>query len=144
MNAAGILFIIAAVFRFIAIILPVVGFVILTAAATAASRSAPRARRPARPASRDASAARARQGALLPTCTLSIRFPFWGRRENKLYVNLCMERGISMEIARGAVSADAAVARVAAGHASPPKALGGARAASRRRNTRASAADLER
>ena len=35
MNAAGILFIIAAVFHFIAIILPVVGFVILTAAATA-------------------------------------------------------------------------------------------------------------
>ena len=35
MNAAGILFIIAAVFHFIAIILPVVGFVILSAAATA-------------------------------------------------------------------------------------------------------------
>ena len=35
MNAAGILFIIAAVFHFIAIILPIVGFLILTAAATA-------------------------------------------------------------------------------------------------------------
>ena len=35
MNAAGILFIVAAVFHFIAIILPIVGFLILTAAATA-------------------------------------------------------------------------------------------------------------
>ena len=50
MNAAGILFIIAAVFHFIAIILPVVGFVILTAAATATS-----SKRAARAASRRAS-----------------------------------------------------------------------------------------
>ena len=35
MNAAGILFIVSAVLHFIAIILPIVGFIILTAAATA-------------------------------------------------------------------------------------------------------------
>ena len=35
MNAAGILFIVSAVLHFIAIILPIIGFVILTAAATA-------------------------------------------------------------------------------------------------------------